>query len=82
MPVGQNLTDEQEALLKKYPHIIDYQTRMLKQNNKMIKVNYQVYLLGSFKSKQGALNAQKNADEISSVLYDQPNIQAPIKEVR
>lgn len=82
LPVGQNLTDEQEALLKKYPHIIDYQTRMLKQNNKIIKVNYQVYLLGSFKSKQGALNAQKNADEISSVLYDQPNIQAPIKEVR
>lgn len=82
LPANQKLTDAQEALLKKYPHIIDYQTRILKQNDKTMKVNYQVYLLGGFKSKQGALSNQKIANEISSVLYNQPNIQAPIKEVK
>lgn len=82
LPAGQKLTDAQEALLKKYPHIIDYQTRIIKQNDKTMRVNYQVYLLGGFKTKQGALNNQKIANEISSVLYNQPNIQAPIKEVK
>lgn len=82
LPVGQKLTDEEEALLKRYPHIVDYQTRIVKQNNKTMKVDYQVYLLGAFKSKQGALNNQKIANEISSVLYNQPNVQAYIKEVK
>lgn len=82
LPANQKLTDAQEALLKKYPHVIDYQTRIVKQNDKTMRVNYQVYLLGGFKSKQGALNNQKIANEISSVLYNQPNIQASIKEVK
>lgn len=82
LPVGQKLTDEQEALLKKYPYAIDYQTRIVKQNDKTMKVDYKVYLLGAFKSKQGALNNQKIANEISSMLYNQPNTQAFIKEVK
>lgn len=77
------LSTEQENLIKKYPYVITYDYQTIKdKSGKSKRVLFRYYLLGGFKSKDGAIKNQKVADEVAQILNNKKNIEAILKEVK
>lgn len=77
------LSTEQENLIKKYPYVITYEYQTIKdKSGKSKRVLFRYYLLGGFKSKDGAIKNQKVADEVAQILNNKKNIEAILKEVK
>ncbi|PAF53720.1 hypothetical protein BKH42_04270 [Helicobacter sp. 13S00482-2] len=80
---NSNLNSQQEELLKKYPHRISYEYQNTRNTSgKTNKTAIKYYLLGEFKTKDGALKNQSVADEIAEILNEKKNIKAVLKEIK
>lgn len=77
------LSTQQENLIKKYPYVVTYEYQTIKdKSGKSKRVLFRYYLLGGFKSKDGAIKNQKVADEVAQILNNKKNIEAILKEVK
>lgn len=83
VPNDSKLSTQQEDLIKKYPYVVAYEYQTTKdKSGKLNKVLFKYYLLGGFKSKDGAIKNQKVANEVAQILNNKQNIEAILKEVK
>ncbi|WP_143428955.1 autotransporter outer membrane beta-barrel domain-containing protein, partial [Helicobacter sp. 12S02634-8] len=69
LPNTIELTQAQADLLKNYPYGISYGYQDIKTpDGKVQKVLFKYYLLGGFKSQEGALKSQQTADGVAKIL--------------
>ncbi|WP_180675646.1 hypothetical protein, partial [Helicobacter sp. 11S03491-1] len=82
IPEKTALNPDQEKLLKNYPYVIEYTYKDVPNTQSTTnKVLFKNYLLGTFKTQQGALQNQKTANEVASILQGK-NAIAPLKEIK
>lgn len=83
--LGRNakLSKDQIALLSKYPYVVSLEKQAVIDPNTKVQrvVEVQKILIGPFKTKEGAQQSQKVADEIAKIL-NKKETKALLKEVK
>ncbi|MDO7253273.1 autotransporter outer membrane beta-barrel domain-containing protein [Helicobacter cappadocius] len=79
---NSKLTPNQEKFIRKYPYKVSYEYQTIKDaSGKSKKILFRYYLLGGFKTKEGALKNQNIANKIAEIL-NKKNIKAILKEIK
>ncbi|WP_143428341.1 autotransporter outer membrane beta-barrel domain-containing protein, partial [Helicobacter sp. 13S00477-4] len=83
LPANSKLSQQQIDLLSKYPYKIQTSYEESKDNKgKIQKVLTHYYLLGGFKTKEGAMKNQSTADQITQILSGDKSKKAVLKGVK